>query len=115
MKSFLKSVTFFLVIVSFGFIFPTNVLAQQTRPDISVTNQNLRTIELEVGGMTCQKGCADGIDEKLKTVDGVIRSKTKLETGMSKITYDDTKVTLLNLISIIEGRGYTAKLSSKSK
>ena len=28
--------------------------------------QKSRTVELSVTGMTCQKGCADGIDKKLK-------------------------------------------------
>ncbi|MFZ1524990.1 MAG: heavy metal-associated domain-containing protein, partial [Saprospiraceae bacterium] len=43
----------------------------------------IKTVELAVDGMTCQKGCADGIDKKLKTVSGVVKSKTKLDTGIS--------------------------------
>lgn len=75
----------------------------------TIEKGNIKTIVLEVGGMTCQKGCADGIDKKLKTVNGVIKSKTNLETGLSTITYDEAKISVSTLIAIIEERGYTAK------
>ena len=77
--------------------------------------QKSRTVELSVTGMTCQKGCADGIDKKLKTVSGVLKSRTKLDTGISSITYDETKIKVTQLISIIEERGYTAKIAVKHK
>lgn len=115
MKSLIKSVIVILVMVSVGIILPTNAVAQKTKKIVTDTNQNLISIELEVGGMTCQKGCADGIDSKMKTVNGVLKSRTKLETGISKITYDDTKVTLEKLVSIIEERGYTVKVHTKDK
>lgn len=114
MKSLIKPVMYFLLIVVSSLI-SGEIAAQKTDTVTENKKESLKTIELEVGGMTCQKGCADGIDGKLKTVTGVIKSKTKLETGISKITYDDTKVTLEKLISIIEERGYTAKVSAKGK
>lgn len=80
-----------------------------------VVSATIKTVELSVDGMTCQKGCADGIDKKLKTVSGVIKSRTKLDTGISSITYDETKVKVAQLISIIEDRGYAAKIAVKNK
>lgn len=115
MKSLIKPVMYFLLIVVCSLILPEEMAAQKTGTVTENKKESLKTIELEVGGMTCQKGCADGIDGKLKTISGVIKSRTKLETGISKITYDDTKVTLEKLISIIEERGYTAKVSAKGK
>ncbi len=70
-----------------------------------------KTIELKVDGMTCQKGCADGIDRKFKTVKGVKKSTTTLKSGISKITYDPGTIDIKTLISIIEDRGYTAKVA----
>ena len=115
MKSLLNSITFILIVVYVSIILPTNAVAQKTKTSLTYDNQNIKSIEFEVGGMTCQKGCADGIDKKLKTISGVLKSKTKLETGISKITYDSTKVTMEKLISIIEERGYTVKLPTKDK
>jgi len=70
-----------------------------------------KTIELKVDGMTCQQGCADGIDRKFKTVKGVKKSTTSLKSGTSKITYDPGTIDIKSLISIIEDRGYTASIS----
>jgi copper chaperone CopZ len=70
-----------------------------------------KTIELKVDGMTCQQGCADGIDRKFKTVKGVKKSTTTLKSGTSKITYDPGTIDVKTLISIIEDRGYTAKIA----
>lgn len=72
--------------------------------------KNIRSIEILVGGMSCQKGCADGIDKKLSTVPGILKSKTKIETGISKITYDEQKINIENILDIIVEKGYTAKL-----
>jgi len=105
---------YFILIVAGSLILPGKMSAQKTGAVTENKKENLKTIELEVGGMTCQKGCADGIDRKLKTTSGVIKSRTILETGISKITFDDTKVTLEKLISIIEERGYTAKVITKN-
>ncbi len=100
---------FFILVFSSQLI----VLNAQTPSVISKEkteqSKNIKSVELTIGGMTCQKGCADGIDKKLKKVNGVIKSQTKLESGISKITYDESKVSLKEIITVIEERGYTAK------
>lgn len=73
--------------------------------------KNIRSVEIIVGGMSCQKGCADGIDKKLKSVEGIIKSRTKIETGICKVTFDDQKIQLDRILKIIEEKGYSAKLS----
>ena len=107
------------LLVSFLFLmFGSNdIIAQNTALSSSkeITKTSVKTIDLLVDGMTCQKGCADGIDKKLKTVSGVLKSRTKLDTGISSITYDETKIKVTQLISIIEERGYTAKIAVKHK
>jgi copper chaperone CopZ len=75
----------------------------------------IKMIDLQVDGMSCQKGCADGIDKKLKTVSGIVKSKTTLATGLSKITYDESKVSVNTIISIINARGYKAKIAENNK
>ena len=109
-KSLLASILFFLC----G---SYEVIAQNTAksPNKEVIQTSVKTVDLLVDGMTCQKGCADGIDKKLKTVSGVLKSRTKLDTGISSITYDETKIKVNQLISIIEERGYTAKIAVKHK
>lgn len=48
--------------------------------------------------------------KKLSTVPGILNSKTKIETGISKITYDEQKINIENILDIIVEKGYTAKL-----
>lgn len=110
-----------LKLISFAFLLMImnnlSVVAQNTanKSNKEAIAAIIKTVDLAVDGMTCQKGCADGIDKKLKTVSGVVKSKTKLDTGISKITYDESKIKLSQLISIIEDRGYTAKPAVKNK
>ena len=110
-----------LKLISFAFLLMImnnlSVVAQNTanKSNKEAIAAIIKTVELAVDGMTCQKGCADGIDKKLKTVSGVVKSKTKLDTGISKITYDESKIKLSQLISIIEDRGYNAKPAVKNK
>ncbi|HMU05019.1 MAG TPA: heavy-metal-associated domain-containing protein, partial [Saprospiraceae bacterium] len=62
---------------------------------------NIRSIEIIIGGMSCQKGCADGIDKKLKTISGILKSKTNIKTGICKVSYDDQKIEIEDIIEII--------------
>jgi copper chaperone len=110
-----------LKLISFAFLLMMmnnlSVVAQNTanKSNKEAIAATIKTVELAVDGMTCQKGCADGIDKKFKTVSGVVKSKTKLDTGISTITFDESKIKLSQLISIIEDRGYTAKPAVKNK
>ncbi|MBK9257833.1 MAG: heavy-metal-associated domain-containing protein [Saprospiraceae bacterium] len=105
---------YLLILISiFVFSFTHNLKAQQAPSTFNtgvVQKPSIKTVELEVGGMTCQKGCADGIDKHLKTIKGVQKSKTKLSSGISKITYDESVIPVSGLIYLIEERGYTAKV-----
>jgi copper chaperone CopZ len=73
-------------------------------------NENVKKMEISIEGMSCQKGCADGIDKALKKVNGIIRSRTLLETGICKVTYDEHKIKIVEIIKIIEERGFKAKV-----
>jgi len=72
----------------------------------------VKTVELDVEGMTCQKGCADGIDKKLNKTAGIKQSTTVQKTGLSKITYDPKVISVKQIIKIIEDRGYKAKVTA---
>lgn len=87
--------------------------SSQNNNTIARVQQNIKKIKIAVKEMTCQKGCADGIDKKLKGVSGIIRSKTKLETGIATVTYDEEKISVAEIIKIIELHGYPATLAKK--
>jgi Cu+-exporting ATPase len=99
-------------VLTFVFAASQNMYAQSKNSQYQMIGKSeIKTVELTVDGMTCQKGCADGIDRKFKTVPGVVKSKTTLSTGKSVITYDESVVKVSDLIAVIEKKGYKAKLA----
>ena len=75
----------------------------------------MKTIKVDVGGMSCQEGCANGLDATFKEIPGVIKTKTSFENGVSEIIFDHSKITEKELLAIIEKKGFTAKLLDSSK
>lgn len=103
--------SFFIVLFFMG-VTSSAVYAQNTpakKTTEKVAQESIVSAELSVSGMTCQIGCADGIDRKLKKTAGIISSSTKLETGICKVSFDKTKITVPEIIQIIKDRGYEAK------
>ena len=71
---------------------------------------NVKKVELSVSGMSCQRGCADGIDKKLNMTYGVVRSKTNFEKEKSVVTFDPSVITVEQIIQVIKDKGYEAKV-----
>ncbi len=101
----------FLFVFAMFFINVSNVAAQHT--DKKAVQTSSQKVTLTVSGMTCQKGCADGIDKKLKSTKGIVRSKTLLSTGESNITYNPAEISLEDIVAIIKDRGYTAAVKEE--
>ncbi|HRO08999.1 MAG TPA: heavy metal-associated domain-containing protein [Saprospiraceae bacterium] len=100
-------IALFFMGVSTSAVYAQNIPAKTATA--KVTQESIISAELAVSGMTCQMGCADGIDRKLKKTAGIISSSTKLESGICKVSFDKTKISLPEIIQIIKDRGYEAK------
>lgn len=116
-KSFQKF-RIFMVFIALA-LYAGSVQAQQsptkqsnTTPEKTAT---MKTIKVEVGGMSCQEGCANGLDATFKEIPGVIKTKTSFENSLSEITFDNSKITEKELVAIIEKKGFTAKLLDREK
>lgn len=64
---------------------------------------------LEIEGMSCQRGCADGIDAKLKKTAGIVSSRTVFETGRSTVEFDESLIKKEAIVEIIRSMGFKAK------
>ena len=53
---------------------------------------NLKSIEVEIEGMTCEIGCARLIQSKLSKVEGVTYTKVNFESGKGQFTFDTNKL-----------------------
>ncbi len=77
--------------------------------------ETMKTIKVEVKGMSCQEGCANGLDAMFKKVPGVITSKTSFDNSESEITFDASKITEKEIVAVIEKKGFAAKLLDNQK
>ncbi|MBK8622664.1 MAG: heavy-metal-associated domain-containing protein [Saprospiraceae bacterium] len=107
MKRFFIIFPIFLL-VFLGVNMPQSI-AQKITTKQETPKNNIKKVELSVSGMTCQKGCADGIDKKLNMTYGIVRSKTNFEKGKSVVSYDPSLITVAEIIKVIKDKGYEAK------
>jgi len=71
-----------------------------------------KTVKVEVKGMSCQLGCANGLDTTLTEANGIVKSETSFDKSSSVVTFDDTKINLGEIIKIIEKTGFRAKTTA---
>lgn len=90
--------------LAFGFLTTIHPISTITTVPLPIQNVQIetKTVELIIEGMSCQKGCADGIDRQLKSTKGIIRSRTKFDTGTSKVTFNPKEITVQEIVKTIE-------------
>ncbi len=66
------------------------------------------TLELPIEGMTCAS-CANRIEKKLNRIDGV-QAAVNYATEQAAVHYDPERVTPEQLVAVVEGIGYRARL-----
>ena len=62
--------------------------------------------------MSCQLGCANGLDTTLRQANGIVKSQTSFDNSSSEVTFDDTKINLGEISEIIEKTGFQAKTAA---
>ena len=77
--------------------------------EMGKTQENTASLHLRVEGMSCQAGCANGIDSMLKQQGGIVKSKTTFDSSISDIVFDKAKISEEQIIRLIEARGFSTK------
>lgn len=72
----------------------TNKKSLNTKNEAEKTEvaANLKSIEVEIEGMTCEIGCARLIQSKLSKVEGIKYTKVSFESGKGQFTFDSNKL-----------------------
>tara|TARA_R110000868_G_scaffold320692_2_gene581615 strand:- start:365 stop:739 length:375 start_codon:yes stop_codon:yes gene_type:complete len=114
-----KKVTQFLIvalIVSGIILLDSTVIKAQTTEKSTTENSsiegnsdNQKMLTLEVKGMSCQAGCADGLDKTFSGMTGIIKSNTSFDNSSSKISYDQAVISKKEIIKVIQARGFKTK------
>ena len=71
-------------------------------------------VTLDVGGMTCS-ACVQNIERVLNKLKGVESATVNLTLEKAQVEYDSSQVSPADMISAIEGIGYTASLKADKK
>jgi len=66
--------------------------------------------DLNIVGMHCAS-CATLINRSLSKSEGVTEANVNYATAKARVVFDDTKISELDLIKIIQNRGYDAKIA----
>ena len=74
------------------------------------TREDLRSLDLLVGGMTCAS-CVARVEKKLNRLDGV-EATVNLATASARVHFDPALVDESTLVETVERTGYTAALPS---
>ena len=102
-----------LLILTIMMVFPTFMIAQKVSDQKVQASHKIERATLSVTGMSCQKGCADGIDKQLMKTYGIVKSKTSFDKSKTEVSFDPQIITLEQIMTIIEDRGYKAKKMKK--
>lgn len=74
----------------------------------TIENKNCRTVQLSIGGMSCQ-GCANNIMLHLSKTEGIISDTVVFKTESATVTFDTTKITSQKVVSEIGNMGFNAR------
>jgi copper chaperone len=74
--------------------------------------EKVNVLQLEVKGMHCQTGCANGLDRLLNEQQGIEQSKTSFDSSSSEVKYDKGKISEKEIIALIEERGFKVKVKN---
>jgi len=101
-KGFLIGITIFAAVsISFpyytGIFFPDNNSSQV----IIVKESDIVEASLTIDGMTCT-GCEHHVNQTLNFYTGVVEASSSFETGIAKVKYDKSKVSIDDLALAVE-------------
>lgn len=66
---------------------------------------DLRTVELDISGMTCEIGCAKLIQSKLYKTEGVSFAEVRFADSTGVVSYDANRLTEKDLKAVVESAG----------
>ena len=95
----------YIVVLSIFFIACGNEKTQTKEKSIVVEKkltENLKNIEVQIKGMTCEIGCARLIQSKLYKAEGVKFAEVKFSDSIGNITYDENRISSEEIKTIIQ-------------
>lgn len=79
-----------------------------------IVNEDPKIVTLKITGMTCA-GCASNIHKELSKTPGIISDEVKYPGDVATIKYDASKISVEQIIKVIESAGYKAEVKKEKK
>lgn len=99
-----------ITVIAFTFAFIACEEVKKEKPAETIVDvetkevaANLKSIEVEIEGMTCEIGCARTIQSKLSKVKGVTYAKVDFESKKGQFTFDTNKISENDIVTKING------------
>lgn len=95
----------FVVVLSIFFISCGNDKTEAEKNEAvaeKVLAENLKNVEVQIKGMTCEIGCARLIQSKLYKADGVKFAKVSFADSIGNITYDANRISETEIKNVIQ-------------
>jgi Cu+-exporting ATPase len=70
-----------------------------------IKQADVKTVQLEIKGMTCEIGCAKLIQSKLYKTDGVSFAEVHFADSTGVVSYDANRLTEKDLVQVVEKAG----------
>jgi len=70
-----------------------------------IKEADVRTVQLDIEGMTCEIGCAKLIQSKLYKTDGVTFAEVHFADSSGVVSYDANRLSEKDLVSVVQQAG----------
>ena len=115
----MKILNIFLSLILISVIFASCEKSKDQKPQplekqSEIAEADVKTVKLEIKGMTCEIGCAKLIQSKLYKTDGVSFAEVHFADSSGVVSYDANRLTEKDLVEAVEkaGGGDLYKVSS---
>lgn len=102
MKKIITAIAFTFVFIACDEVKKENP-AETINVETKEVAADLKSIEVEIEGMTCEIGCARTIQSKLSKVNGITYSKVSFESKKGQFTFDENKISEKEIVAKING------------
>ncbi|VAW21127.1 hypothetical protein MNBD_BACTEROID01-2357 [hydrothermal vent metagenome] len=105
-KMFLGIVTVFAVLIlAFPYYADIFYPSNDKKEVIIVNASNIRTVQFDIKGMTCN-GCASHIENEVNKLSGIVSANVSYEQSNAKVEFDNSKTNIEEIEKAINSTGY---------
>lgn len=93
----MKTKIIIILLVSLTGLSSTTLFSQNKKG-----KKDMQTLELKITGMTCESGCAKGIENSVYKIKGVKKSHVNFNTQIATFIFDANKTSKEEIIKAVE-------------